>query len=343
MGEEKKKIIFIVNPISGTHNKNQILNLISKIIDKARYEWEIWYTEYAGHAVELAARAAAASVYMVVAIGGDGTINEIGRSLIHTNTALGIIPCGSGNGLARHLRIPLDPKKALRIINEGLIESIDYGTINDICFFCTCGVGFDAFISLKFATAGKRGVLTYLEKTLQEGLTYQPETYELETEDGVYKYKAFVVACANASQYGNNAYIAPNACLTDGWLDVTIIEPFTVLEIPTLAYQLFNKKINQNSHYRTFRCKRLTIKRQKEGVMHFDGDPIDGEKVVNVEVKHHGLRVVVPSEHEAADSANPVRQMAQDYIRDIREINESIAGNIHNTNQKFIQKISRKL
>ena len=255
MGEDKKRIIFIVNPISGTHNKDQILSLIDRVLDKDKYVWEVWYTQYAGHAVELAARAVDEKAAVVVAIGGDGTINEVGRSLVHTDTAMGVIPCGSGNGLARHLHIPLEPKKALKIINQGLIETIDYGRINGLCFFCTCGVGFDAFVSLKFATAGKRGVLTYLEKTLQEGLTYQPETYELETVDGTYKYKAFLVACANASQYGNNAYIAPAATLTDGLLDITVLEPFTMLEVPALDFQLFNKRIDQNSHFQTFRCK----------------------------------------------------------------------------------------
>lgn len=155
------------------------------------YTWEIVYTKRAGHAIEIAADAADKNTDIVVAVGGDGTINEIARSLVHTNTALGIIPCGSGNGLARHLQISMDPRKALEILNDGIIDIIDYGKINGTDFFCTCGVGFDAFVSLKFANAGKRGLLTYLEKTLQESLKYQPETYELETEDGTSKYKAF--------------------------------------------------------------------------------------------------------------------------------------------------------
>ena len=136
---------------------------------------------------------------------------------------------------------------------------IDYGRINGSCFFCTCGVGFDAFVSLKFATAGKRGVLTYLEKTLQEGLTYQPETYELETVDGTYKYKAFLVACANASQYGNNAYLAPADTPTDVLSDITVLEPFTLLEVPALAFQLFTKRLAQNSTFTNFPCKHLPL------------------------------------------------------------------------------------
>lgn len=261
-------------------------------------------------------------MHAVVAIGGDGTINEIARSLVHTKTALGIIPCGSGNGLARHLQISMEPKKAIEIINEGIIDVIDYGKINEVPFFCTCGVGFDAFVSLKFAKAGRRGPLTYLEKTLLESLKYQPETYELETEDGTLKYKAFLIACGNASQYGNNAYIAPQAMLTDGLLDVTILEPFTVLDVPSLSFQLFNKTIDQNSHIKTFRCQTLRIHRTKPGVVHFDGDPMMMGENIDVKVIKEGLQVIIPRYAEK-DSSN-VLQRAQDYINGLKQINEEI-------------------
>lgn len=336
-----KKIIFIVNPISGTQGKEVILNLLDEKIDKERYSWEVVYTEKAGHAIEIAAQAAENKADAVIAIGGDGTINEIGRSLVHTETALGIIPCGSGNGLARHLHIPMEPKKALEIINDGVTDIIDYGKINGTDFFCTCGVGFDAFVSLKFANAGKRGLLTYLEKTLQESLTYQPETYELETEDGSYKYKAFLIACGNASQYGNNAYITPQATITDGLMDVTILEPFTVLDVPSLAFQLFNKTIDQNSRIKTFRCKKLRIHRSKPGVVHFDGDPMQAEENVDIELIQRGLRVIVPRIDAEKDNAN-VLQRAHEYVNGIKLINEAIVDNITHKNQKIIKKLIRK-
>jgi len=340
MNENMKKAVFIVNPISGTQSKELILNLLKEKMDKNRYIWEVMYTEKAGHAVELAANAAQSGTDIVVAIGGDGTINEIGRSLIHTDTALGIIPCGSGNGLARHLHISLDPKKAIDIINQGHIDTIDYGRINTREFFCTCGVGFDAFVSLKFAHAGKRGLLTYLEKTLQESLKYQPETYELETEDGKLEYKAFLIACGNASQYGNNAYIAPQATLTDGLLDVTILEPFTVLDVPTLAFQLFNKTIDQNSRIKTFRCKSLKIKRNTPGVVHFDGDPMQAGAEVDIEVIQKGLHVIAPK-GVVKDNTN-VLQRAQEYINGIKMINEAIVDNLTDTNKKILKKLTKK-
>lgn len=341
MDEVKKKISFIINPKSGTQTKDQILHLIDVKLDKEKYAKEVVYTEYAGHAVEIAAQKAKEGAYAVVAVGGDGTINEIARSLVHTKTALGIIPCGSGNGLARHLQISMEAKKAIEIINEGIMDVIDYGKINDVPFFCTCGVGFDAFVSLKFAKAGRRGPLTYLEKTLMESLKYQPETYELETEDATLKYKAFLIACGNASQYGNNAYIAPQATLTDGLLDVTILEPFTVLDVPSLSFQLFNKTIDQNSRIKTFRCKTLRIHRTKPGVVHFDGDPMMMGENINVEVIKEGLQVIIPRYAEK-DSSN-VLQRAQDYINGLKQINEAIVEDIAHKNKVLLDKSKEQI
>lgn len=320
-GADKKNIAFIVNPKSGTQGKDHILKLVDERLDKDKYRAEVLYTGYAGHAVEIAARKAEESAWAVVAVGGDGTINEIARSLVHTHTALGIVPCGSGNGLARHLQIPMEPKKAVDILNEGVRLAVDYGKINDVPFFCTCGVGFDAFVSLKFSQAGKRGPLTYLEKTLIESLKYRPETYELEIDGSTTRYKAFLIACGNASQYGNNAYITPQATLDDGLLDVTILEPFTVLDVPALSFQLFNRTIDQNSRIKTFRCRKLCIHRSKSGVAHFDGDPVMMGKDIEVDIVQKGLHVIVPG--TTVGGTATVLQRAQDYINGLKQLNEA--------------------
>lgn len=169
----KTKILFIMNPKSGVGRKDSIPELIDKYIDKDLFDYQIANTEYAGHATELAQQATQDKIDIVAAIGGDGTVNEVGKALVNTDTAIGIIPTGSGNGLARHLAIPVNIKKSLQILNQACIHELDYGTINDIPFFCTCGMGFDAFISMKFAEAGKRGVITYVQKVLEEGLKYE--------------------------------------------------------------------------------------------------------------------------------------------------------------------------
>ena len=165
--------------------------------------------------------------------------------------------------------------------------------INDTPFFCTCGLGFDAFVSSKFAKSERRGLLTYIDNTLREGLRYKPDTYEIEIDGEKQHYKAFLIACANASQYGNNVFIAPQASMMDGLMDVTIMEPFTVLEAPQIAIQLFNKTIDKNSRIRTFKCKSLRIHRKSPGVIHFDGDPKEEGTDIEVRLVPKGIHMVV--------------------------------------------------
>ncbi len=298
----KKNIAFIINPISGTQGKDYIPELVSHHLDCGKFNYRVAWTEHAGHAASLARGLAEEGCDAVVAVGGDGTVNEVARSLVHTRAALGIVPCGSGNGLARHLRIPMNPLDSIKVLNRFDIECLDYGKINGVPFFCTCGMGFDAFVSSKFAHSEKRGILTYLENTLREGLKYEPDTYEIEIEGETSKYKAFLIACANASQYGNNAYIAPHASMADGLMDVTIMEPFTVLEAPQIAVQLFNRTLSQNNKIKTFRCKNIHIRREKPGLIHFDGDPMPAGTDIEVQLVQKGLNMVVNTQ-QAPDTA----------------------------------------
>lgn len=288
-----KKIVFIINPKAGTGNKAAVEAAIEQHLDRERFDCTIRYTEYAGHAAEIAAEEAARGTDVVVAVGGDGTVNEVGRALVGKETAMGIIPCGSGNGLARHLRISMEPKEAVVLLNECCIEALDYGTVNGEPFFCTCGVGFDAFISMKFAEAGRRGLKTYVEKTLQDGLNYKPETYTIEIEGETETYDAFLIACANASQYGNNAYIAPEASTRDGLMDVTILTPFNKLESAQIVLQMFSRELDKNSHVKMFRTKRLRIMRKSAGPAHIDGDPTMMGETLDVALVPAQLRMVV--------------------------------------------------
>lgn len=289
----KKKIIFILNPISGTVSKAGIPGLIEERLDKEKFDCRIAETKYAGHATELAQQAARQGIDIVVAVGGDGTVNEVGRALVNTKTAMGILPCGSGNGLARHLNLPMNLKKCIDILNDCDIHTLDYGLINRHPFFCTCGMGFDAFISMKFAEAGKRGPITYMQKILEEGLSYQPETYEIEDEEGTRRYKAFLVSAANASQYGNNAYIAPQASMSDGLLDIIIMEPFDLIEAPQVAIELFNKTLDKNLKIKTFRARHIHIHRKSEGIIHYDGDPVMADADVDISIVPKGINIIV--------------------------------------------------
>ena len=289
----KKKIIFILNPISGTVSKAGIPGLIEERLDKEKFDCRIAETKYAGHATELAQQATRQGIDIVVAVGGDGTVNEVGRALVNTKTAMGILPCGSGNGLARHLNLPMNLKKCIDILNDCDIHTLDYGLINRHPFFCTCGMGFDAFISMKFAEAGKRGPITYMQKILEEGLSYQPETYEIEDEEGTRRYKAFLVSAANASQYGNNAYIAPQASMSDGLLDIIIMEPFDLIEAPQVAIELFNKTLDKNLKIKTFRASHIHIHRKSEGIIHYDGDPVMADADVDISIVPKGINIIV--------------------------------------------------
>lgn len=289
----KKKIIFILNPISGTVSKAGIPGLIEERLDKEKFDCRIAETKYAGHATELAQQTARQGIDIVVAVGGDGTVNEVGRALVNTKTAMGILPCGSGNGLARHLNLPMNLKKCIDILNDCDIHTLDYGLINRHPFFCTCGMGFDAFISMKFAEAGKRGPITYMQKILEEGLSYQPETYEIEDEEGTRRYKAFLVSAANASQYGNNAYIAPQASMSDGLLDIIIMEPFDLIEAPQVAIELFNKTLDKNLKIKTFRASHIHIHRKSEGIIHYDGDPVMADADVDISIVPKGINIIV--------------------------------------------------
>ena len=319
---DKRHILFIVNPISGVKKKTSVLKQIENGIDATLFTYEIVLTEYAGHAAELAKKAAEEGVDIVVAVGGDGTVNEVARSLVHSNSALGIIPRGSGNGLARHLQIPMDVKKALKIINQASIQCLDYGKINGQPVFCTCGVGFDAFVSLKFAESGKRGPLSYVENTLREGLRYQPDTYTIETENGVTKHKAFLVACANASQYGNNVYIAPNASMSDGLMDIIIMEAFNTIESPQIILQLLNKTIDTNSHVKTIQAKNVRITRSTNGVAHCDGDFFMTGDTIDVELIQKSFNVVVNP--QARSPGQSFKQIFMDYFNEWIELPNGI-------------------
>lgn len=337
----KKKAVFIINLISGTSDKAAIPGLIDQYLDKTQFEYEIAVTQYAGHASEIAAKAKDDGVDVVVAIGGDGTVNEVARAIVHSSTALGIIPCGSGNGLARHLLLPLNVRKAIEVINRCEIRQLDYGIINDYPFFCTCGMGFDAFVSMKFAEAGKRGPITYVENVLREGLKYKPETYTIEDESGTLQYKAFLISCANASQYGNNAYIAPQASMSDGLMDVIIMEPFDVFEAPQISIEMFSKTLDKNSKIKTFRTRHLHIHRDEPGVIHYDGDPVMTGADIDIELKPKGINIIVNTMADRSErQPNALQNAAAELFNEINEIREGIAQSRRKFQQwsKAIQK-----
>ena len=289
-----KKVIAIINPVSGAVSKKRMPALLNKYLSKEDFELEFVFSEYHGHAFELATRAVSAHADYVLAVGGDGTVNEIAKALIHSPAVLGIVPMGSGNGLARDLAISLDIRKALEVIVDGHVTAIDYCKANEHIFFCTCGVGFDALVSERFAEEKRRGLPAYMKNVITEYLKYEPDTYEITFENEVLTKNAFLVTCANASQYGNNAFIAPHASMNDGMMDVVILLPFTPLDAGALVVQLFTRQMEKNPKTEYYRAKKITLKKKKPGIMHLDGEPVHMGESITIETFHKGLQVIVP-------------------------------------------------
>lgn len=289
----KKKIAFIINPVSGNNPKKDFPKIITEHLDDSIFDVETVFTEYRFHGRTLTEQFVKAGYYAVVAVGGDGTVNEVARSLRHTHTALGIIPAGSGNGLARHLKIPMNVKKAVEHLNHAEPILMDYGLVNEQPFFCTCGTGFDAYVSTEFAKGKHRGIRTYLENIIKGFFKYKPEHYHLQGDGIDLKVKAFILTFANASQWGNNAYIAPQASVQDGKMDISILSNLPLISIPSLAIQLFTKTIDKDFLMTTLRTESVKLYRNAPGPFHYDGEPYEEGKKITIKMVPDGLRVLV--------------------------------------------------
>lgn len=288
-----KNIAFIVNPVSGPKTKNRITKLIRELLNKELFSPTVVVTEYAGHATQLAQQFALEGYYAVIAVGGDGTINEVGKGLCGTNTALGIIPNGSGNGFARHLEISTRMNRAVEMLNNSEVISVDYCTVNDIPFFSTFGVGFDALVAQDFSNTN-RGLKGYIESILKDIFQYKPEQYHLQGEGIDLTTSAFLINFANASQWGYDACIAPKASLQDGWMDVAIVSEFPLTKAPELAWQLFTKSIDENHYMHTIRAKEIMLERENDSSpVHIDGTPTQMAKDLHIKIVEDGLKVLV--------------------------------------------------
>ena len=278
-------MLFIVNPISGKGRKARIMAHLEK------KGLKVVCTEYAGHA-EILAREAAERI--IVAVGGDGTVNEVARGIVGTDKVLGIIPCGSGDGLALHLGISRHYKQALRTIIKGNVQKIDSGLINDRPFFSVCGTGFDAVVSERFAKSGKRGMKNYIEIGLKTWKEYAPEKYKVEIDGNAFEIEASLLTIGNSSQWGNNAKIAPLADISDGVLDITAVDRFSVIEMPVLATLLMTGRLDKNSRVHCYRGRHINISRPSGGPAHADGDWFSAGTELDIRILPHSLNVLVP-------------------------------------------------
>lgn len=278
-------ILFIVNPISGNGNKTKV---VSRLEQK---HCRVVYTEYAGHA-ELLAREAEEDI--VVAVGGDGTVNEVARGLIGTGKTLGIIPRGSGDGLALHLGLSHDLNRSINIIETGKTKFIDAATINERYFFSVCGVGLDAIISERFAKSGRRGLPGYIDQAIHSWKKHTVDRYELHIDGEKKVHDAVMVTIGNSDQWGNGARVTPLADISDGILDITVVEDFKDIEIPMLAYRLMSGTVNLAHNIRCYKGKEIRIVRENPGPAHADGEWFEADKILDIKVIEHALKVIIP-------------------------------------------------
>lgn len=278
-------ILFIVNPISGYGNKTAVVSRLKK------EDCRVVYTEYAGHA-EILAREAVEDI--VVAVGGDGTVNEVARGLIGTGKTLGIIPRGSGDGLALHLGLTHDLHKSLRIIETGKTQHLDAGIINGRYFFSVCGVGLDAIVSERFAKSGRRGLPNYIDQAIHTWKDHESQRFEL-IVDGVHiEHDAVMVTIGNSDRWGHSARVTPLADSSDGILDITVVEDFKDIDIPILAFRLINGTVNMAPNIHCYKGREITINREKPGPAHADGDWFEAGEKLEIKVLKHALKVIVP-------------------------------------------------
>ncbi len=287
-----KNILFIINPISGGKDKRHFPDKIIQHLDSKKFNPDFVFTERVNHARELAEQAINMGVDFVVAVGGDGTINEVASVLVDSDQIMGIIPVGSGNGLARTLDIPINEKKAIQRLNDLRVDRIDSGVFNKHHFFGIAGVGFDAHVSACFARNKTRGLRGYMHTVLSEVISYQPQHYTIEIDGKVLHREAFIISIANSSQYGNNTYIAPLASVKDGLLDVCIIRRFPLYYLPMVGFHLVNKTVHQSKYIEVIKGKEIEIHREKAGIVHLDGEPEWMEEDLQIVVKPCSLHVI---------------------------------------------------
>lgn len=310
-----KEALLVVNPKSGTRSKKGLDRLVRERLAESDVAVTAVFTEYAGHAVELAGKAVGDGLDMVISAGGDGTVNEIASVLAHSATALGILPLGSGNGLARSLGIPQDVGEALKIIAGGHLMQCDRGIVNGLPFYCTFGVGFDAAVSEKFASMKRRGRITYVKSVFREFLKYQPQPYVISIDGKVITERAFLIAVCNASQYGNNAYIAPYANLSDGLLDLIVIHDGSPLSTVKVGVDLLTGYLDRNTRIDTFRVSSATITRLENGPVHIDGDPLTLGTSMEINCDASSLAVYAP---EKRDDFKPIISPLLSMLSDLR-------------------------
>lgn len=289
-----KHLVFVINPKSGVDRKKEIQYAITDHLDHNQFSHEVVYTQYPKHGIDLARQAAKEGAYAVVAVGGDGSVNDIVNGLLGTKTLLAIIPKGSGNGMARTMKIPLELTEAIGIINKGNVVNMDVAYANGQPFISNAGVAFDALISKKFARSIKRGLAMYSWLVTKHLWTYKEWNWDISIDGRKLHEKAFMVNVANGQQFGYNFKIAPEASYTDGLMDVVIIRQFPKILGGALVIRAMNGTLTKSPFVQHFLAKKVTISNPGLKLMQTDGDAHVCENKINFTITEGGQGVLVP-------------------------------------------------
>ncbi len=296
----KEKVLFIVNPISGHNDKSKFPLIVEELIDKNKYDYTITLTRYRGHAAELTRQAIKDQYDVIVAVGGDGTINEVATNMIGARQTLAIVPYGSGNGLARHLHLPLKPQKVIvEVINKGVKSKIDTAAMNGVPYISIAGVGFDAIIADFFAKDPNRGIKTYVKLVTKEYMYFKPKKYHLILDDNKeIDCEPLFISFANSNQFGSNAVVSPHASLNDGLLDVCIFKKPNFIQVPYVAERLLTQRIDKTHFVDIHKASKIEVIRDAEEIANIDGEAVMMPQNLEVKIYPLSLNLLLPQAKE---------------------------------------------
>ncbi|MDY5969336.1 MAG: diacylglycerol kinase family lipid kinase [Bacteroidales bacterium] len=290
-----KHLVFIVNPISGIGRQRKIEKVLASTLDKSLFSYEIRYTEHMHHGTEIAREEAQKGTCdAVVAVGGDGSVNDIAAGLQGYDMTMGIIPCGSGNGLARDLKIPLNPTQAVKMINNFYTQPIDTVMLNDILFVSIAGIGFDALVARKMKLAKKRGLSAYVNIVLNDYPLSKESTFRLVIDGQEIERTAWIVSFANSNQFGYNTAIAPLAQLDDGLLDICVVNKIPLAHLPLTAPLVYLNKFDMSQHVEIFKAKEVTVLNNDYRWVNVDGEGLRIGDKLHFKVLPKSLNLITP-------------------------------------------------
>ena len=288
----KQKIRFIINPKSGVGRKKMIPKLIEDNLDLSSFDYDICYTEYRLHGKEIAAQSIIDGFDIVCAVGGDGSVHEAGTALIGSKCKLAILPAGSGNGLARHLKIPMDISAAIRCINDNNAIKMDTVLVNDKSFLGVGGYGFDAVIAKKFETHTKRGLRGYIYLIVREFFKYNPINVSIDIDGKVKTLPVVLCTIANSSQFGNGFSISPNSDVTDGEIELCILKPFSIWSAPSIIWRFFRESSDKSRFTEIMPFKKAKL-RLSRSMAHYDGEPFEVKEELAISVVPESLNILI--------------------------------------------------